>query len=85
MDIFDWHGAPISRATIVDATYRNTQNVRRFMREQCGGDFSFDRDLMAWIRGGEPRCMGDVVDEYLRRRRGAMPRQGDGANTGPPR
>ena len=68
---FDWHGAPISRATPVDASYRSTQNVRRFMREQCGDGFAFDRGLMAWIRSGAARCMGDVVDEWQRRRSGA--------------
>lgn len=64
---FDWHGASISRATVIDASYRSTQNVRRFMREQCGDGFKFDRDLMAWIRSGAARCMGDVVNEWLRR------------------
>jgi len=64
---FDWHGASISRATVVDASYRSTQNVRRFMREQCGDDFKFDRGLMAWIRSGAARCMGDLVDEWRRR------------------
>ena len=29
---FDWHGDPISRATPITKTYRNTQNVRRFFQ-----------------------------------------------------
>lgn len=64
---FHWHGAAITRDTPVDSDYRNTQNVRRFMRAQCGEAFCFDRPLMAWIRSGEPRTMGDVVDEWKRR------------------
>lgn len=68
---FDWHGSPITRATAVDAAYRNTQNVRRFMVVQCGADFKFDRDFMAWIRNGTSKSMGDVADEWLRRRPGA--------------
>lgn len=56
---FDWHGGPISRDTIVDASYKTTQNVRRFLVGACGPDFKFDRDFKAW----------DVADEWQRRRR----------------
>jgi hypothetical protein len=65
---FDWHGGVISRTTLVDSTYKNTQNVRRFLSHQCGPEFKFDRDLMAWIRNGVEKNMGDVVDEWTRRR-----------------
>ncbi len=65
---FDWHSDLINRDTAVDAHYRNTQNVRRFMTEQCGPQFRFDRAFMAWIIDGEPKRMGQVVDEWLRRR-----------------
>ncbi len=65
---FDWHSDLITRDTAVDAHYRNTQNVRRFMTEQCGPQFRFDRAFMAWIIDGEPKRMGQVVDEWLCRR-----------------
>lgn len=64
----DWHGGLISRATLVDADYKNTQNVRRFLTLQCGPDFKFDRDFMAWIRDGKAKNMGDVADEWTRRK-----------------
>jgi len=67
MASFDWHSAPISRATPVTAGYRNTQNVRRFLTAQCGAGFRFDRPFMAWIKDGAPKTMGDVADEWLRR------------------
>ncbi|MFK8258397.1 DUF6434 domain-containing protein [Erwinia sp. AnSW2-5] len=63
----DWHSALLSRTTVVDKNYRNTQNVRRFMAEQCGEKFRFDRDFMAWIRNEVPKTLGDVVDEWQRR------------------
>ena len=63
----DWHSDPITRETTVDAKYRNTQNVRRFMKAACGDAFKFDRPFMAWIKSGTPATMGDVVDEWLRR------------------
>ncbi|MFC5473529.1 DUF6434 domain-containing protein [Paraherbaspirillum soli] len=65
---FDWHGGAISRTTLVDSAYKNTQNVRRFLSRQCGPEFKFDRDLMAWIRNGVEKNMGDVADEWTRRR-----------------
>ncbi len=64
---FDWHSQQISRQTTVDADYRNTQNVRRFLREQCGERFRFERTFMAWIIDGTPKTMGEVADEWLRR------------------
>jgi len=65
---FDWHADEITRETPLDSAYRNTQNVRRFLKAQCGDGFKFDRPFMAWIKSGTPRTMGDVVDEWLRRR-----------------
>ena len=65
----DWHSNVITRATPVDSSYKNTQNVRRFMLEQCGEDFKFDRDFMAWIRNDAPKTMGNVADEWQRRQR----------------
>jgi len=55
-------------ATVVDQDYKNTQNVRRILIAQCGPDFSFDRAFMAWIRDAKHKTMGDVADEWLRRR-----------------
>lgn len=69
MEPFDWHCDRITRATPVTRTYRNTQNVRRFLRAQCGDDFKFDRRFMAWIKNGKAKTMGDVAEEWLRRRR----------------
>lgn len=64
---FDWHSDQITLHTIVGSGYKSTQNVRRFMIEQCGAEFSFDRDFMGWIRSGTPKTMGEVVAEWRRR------------------
>ena len=64
---FDWHADEITRATPVGKDYRNTQNVRRFLKQECGVSFKFDRPFMAWIKDGAPKTMGDVADEWLRR------------------
>lgn len=65
---FDWHNGPITRATPVDDSYRNTQAVRRFLAGACAANFTFDRAFMAWIKNGAPKNMGEVADEWLRRR-----------------
>ena len=65
--MFNWHSDPITRSTAVCTGYKNTQNVRRFMIEQCGADFRFDRSFMAWVRNGLPKSMGEVVDEWKAR------------------
>ena len=66
---FDWHADQITRSTPVTANYRNTQNVRRFLRSECGAQFKFDRPFMQWIKSGTKKTMGDVADEWLRRSR----------------
>jgi hypothetical protein len=64
---FDWHGAEITRQTVVDSGYKNTQNARRFLASECGASFKFNRELMAWIGDGASKTMGDVADEWKRR------------------
>jgi len=67
LTVFDWHTDHSSRDTPVDATYRNTQNVRRFLKAQCGQAVKFDREFIAWIKDGKLKTMGDVADEWLKR------------------
>ena len=66
---FDWHADRITRTTPVTSTYRNTQNVRRFLQSQCGASFRFNRRFMAWIKDGAEKTIGDVANEWLRRQR----------------
>ena len=68
MSRFDWHSDPITPDTPVTATYKNTQNVRRFLRGRCGPGFKFDRGFMRWIKDGSKKTMGEVAEEWLRRR-----------------
>jgi len=72
MSEFDWHADRITRSTPVSRSYRNTQNVRRFLKSQCGAHFRFDRPFMQWIKNGAKKTMGDVADEWSRRARKAQ-------------
>ncbi|MBZ9770967.1 DUF6434 domain-containing protein [Mesorhizobium sp. CO1-1-8] len=67
MKPFDWHADPISRTIAITKSYRNTQNVRRFLIGECGNAFRFNRPFMAWLKDGVENTMGDAADEWLRR------------------
>ena len=73
---FDWHSSPITRSTPVTATYRNTQNVRRFFKAKCGDHFKFDVPFMAWMKNGKAKTMGDAVEEWLKREAKSRPARG---------
>jgi hypothetical protein len=68
MTSFDWHRDQITRSTPIMTSYKNTQNVRRFFRAECGESFKFDRSFMAWLKDGVEKTMGDAADEWLRRK-----------------
>ena len=64
---FDWHADPITSRTPITATYRSTQNVRRFFKARCGDHFKFDVLFMAWMKTGKNKTMGGAVEEWLKR------------------
>jgi hypothetical protein len=68
MPEFDWHGGEITPATPITKSYRNTQNVRRFFKTECGADFAFDRSFMVWLKDGAEKTMGDAAEEWRRRK-----------------
>ena len=70
MATFDWHGGKITRGTPIAADYRNTQNVRRFFKAECGDAFKFDRLFMAWLMAATGKTMGDAAREWQRRAAG---------------
>ena len=65
MPPFEWHSERITRSTQITTSYRNTQNVRRFFKAECGHQFKFDRSFMAWLKDGSQKTMGDAADEWL--------------------
>lgn len=69
MSSFDWHSDQITVSTPVTQAYRNTQNVRRFLQQQCGPEFKFDHEFMAWVKNGAPKTMGEVAMEWQRRQK----------------
>ncbi len=66
-DGFDWHCDPITGGTVIDANYRNTQNVRRFFKAEIGEHFKFDRPFMAWMKQHRGARMAEAVSEWRKR------------------
>ena len=61
----DWHCEVIDPETIIDDTYRNTQNVRRFFKARIGDHFRFDRPFMAWMKENKGKKMRDAVKHWI--------------------
>jgi hypothetical protein len=68
MSKVDWHSDSISAAIRIDKSYKNTQNVRRFLKATCGDDFKFDRGFMQWIKENPGKTMGEAAAEWMRRK-----------------
>lgn len=65
---FDWHKDQIAQETPVTPSCRNTRNVRRFFKAECGSHFKFDYSSMAWLEDGKPETMDDTADEWPQRK-----------------
>ncbi|QUM76930.1 hypothetical protein HWV00_12150 [Moritella sp. 24] len=65
MDNFDWHKSDILDCTVINHTYKHTQNVRRYFKVKCGDGFKFDRGFMLWMKNAEGSTMEDAAQEWL--------------------
>lgn len=61
---FDWHCEPLTLDTKITDSYKNTQNMRRFMKTQVGESFRFSIPLMKWIKENEGKMLRDVVAQW---------------------
>ncbi|MEM9999801.1 MAG: DUF6434 domain-containing protein [Pseudomonadota bacterium] len=60
----DWHKMPLTPATIIDAGYRNNQNVRRFFKNEIGSRFSFNIEFMNWMKANSGKTLADALDQW---------------------
>jgi Domain of unknown function (DUF6434)/SAP domain-containing new25 len=63
---FDWHKEPLGLETIITDSYKNTQNMRRFMVSQVGAKFRFSIALMDWMKANVGKTLKSAVAEYQR-------------------
>jgi hypothetical protein len=61
---FDWHSAPLRPETVITDSYRNTQNVRRFFKDQLGETFSFSIPFMEWLKANTGKTLADACIEW---------------------
>ena len=57
---FDWHAAPLTHETIITDSYKNTQNMRRFMQAQIPG-YKFSIPFMDWMKANVGLTLADAV------------------------
>jgi len=61
----DWHSTPLDDGTVIDASYRNTQNVRRYFKRKIGDHFTMNRTFMAWMRANQGETLGAACAAWL--------------------
>ncbi|MEP3244816.1 MAG: DUF6434 domain-containing protein [Sneathiella sp.] len=66
---FNWHVEALTRETIITDSYKNTQNVRRFFRQEIGSDFKFTIGFMAWIKVNVGKSLEDAITEFYEQKR----------------
>ncbi|MEL6841397.1 MAG: DUF6434 domain-containing protein [Pseudomonadota bacterium] len=57
---FDWHSAALTPETVITDSYRNSQNMRRFMQSQIPG-FKFSILFMDWMKANTGKTLADAV------------------------
>ena len=63
---FDWHSAKLTGSTKIDASYKNTQNVRRFFQKEIGDDFHFTRPFMKFLKDHAGITLYQAAEEWKR-------------------
>lgn len=58
---FDWGKEPLKLSTIITDSYRNSSNMRKFMKAQAGEHFKFSNEFMEWMRNNEGKTLKDAV------------------------
>jgi hypothetical protein len=62
----DWHSAQLTLETVITDSYTNGPNTRRFFKEYCGANFSFNIEFMAWMKANIGKTLRDAVEEWLK-------------------
>lgn len=62
---FDWHAEALSRSTVITDSYKNSQNVRRFFKQEIGETFKFNIAFMEWMKANTGKTLNDACKAYL--------------------
>lgn len=66
---FNWSNETLSLNTLITDNYKNNNNVRRFFVSQLGESFSFNIDLMNFMKENIGSTLADAVAFYQERQR----------------
>jgi len=69
---FDWGRETLTLETVITDSYRNSQNMRRFMKTHASDRFAFSNEFMAWMRDHVGSTLAEAVEfwkELDRRKR----------------
>ncbi|MDX8349515.1 DUF6434 domain-containing protein [Cognatiyoonia sp. IB215446] len=58
---FDWHQAELTPETVITDSYKNGQNMRRFMQSHISG-FKFSIPFMDWMKANVGLTLADAVE-----------------------
>lgn len=64
LSTFDWNNEPLSIETVLTDNYKNTENVRRFFKQQIGVGFKFNVPFMNWLKSNTGATLGDAVVQW---------------------
>ncbi|MEO1445737.1 MAG: DUF6434 domain-containing protein [Cyanobacteria bacterium J06635_11] len=62
---FDWSKETLTLGTRTTDSYRNSQNVRKFMKQQVGDRFAFSNEFMEWMRDNMGKTLADAVEFWI--------------------
>ena len=64
---FDWNNADITHNTEITDNYKNTENVRAFMKREIGTHFHFNTEFMKWTKQNIGKTMNEAINEWKQR------------------
>jgi hypothetical protein len=63
---FDWNNAVIDLNTEITDNYKNSENVRAFMKREIGSHFHFNTAFMKWTKQNVGKTIREAVAEWKR-------------------
>lgn len=61
---FDWASEPLTANTIITDSYKNTENVRQFFKNEIGKQFKFNVQFMNWMKANTGKTLGDSMAQW---------------------
>jgi len=63
---YDWNNAEIDLDTEITDNYKNSENVRAFMKREIGSHFHFNTAFMQWTKQNIGKTMREAIIEWKR-------------------